>query len=192
MHLERFARHGAGVAVADHGNVHDGGIPEVAPVVEVPVVIIGFVRPDHQIGGACDGVVDDDSHLCRVNADGRSITGHRADLPDLLVVRKMDGKEPEVILKLAFVDLEVAADQHKDQIASVVGVEHGLPGVFRFDAETVRDLLDRLASGRVHLFQRKFRTAFFKLEPGDRDFAVRLVAFSVRRQENRVFTALSH
>ena len=84
-----------------------------------------------------------------------------------------------MILKFAFIDLEIAADQHKDQIAFFIGVEHGFPCVLGFHAEKSGDLVDGLAAGRMNFFQRQFLADLLEFQPGNRDLTVRLVAFAV-------------
>ena len=142
-------------------------------------MVIRFIRPDHQIRASRNGFVDDDPRLRRVDAYGRCVSGNRSGFPYLLIVRKIDFKEPEVILKFAFIDLEIAADQHKDQIAFFIGIEHGFQIRDEFAAEKSGDLVDGLAAGRMNFFQRQFLADLLEFQPGNRDLTVRLVAFAV-------------
>ena len=190
--LERLTGNGARVAFTDARHISHDPAFQISAVVEVFVVLIGFIGTDNQVGSTGGGVVHHQDHFALIQPDGGSVPRHGTDGADLIIRCELDFVQAQQIFQFTFIDFKVAADQHEDQFLPFgIGVEHRLAGLIRFHAEEVCHFFNGLLSGRRHFFHGQFiGCVLFKLEAGDRHFPVRLVALAVRGEENAVFAAV--
>ena len=123
---------------------------EIAGVVRVSEVVVLPIRPDDEVGAARDRIVRDGAY---VQADWRRRSGD-----DSSVLQLGRRGEPELLRtaqrvgQLDLVDIQVAADDHEQQLA-IGDVEDRLERLSGGNVQESGDVLDRLQSGRVDLFK---------------------------------------